>query len=154
MPPRAAPHELLQEFLRVWQTLLEATARPSTVVLVEGVRDRAALARLGLVSPVLLVHRGERLPHLAESVAERFRRAVVLTDWDRTGGQLAQRLHVLLAADRVEIDLDVRRRMGRALRGELVHVEGLGSWVEHLADRAGTSWSVELATAGAARPPV
>ena len=145
MRARAPPHELLEGFLAEWQRLLEIVSTPSAVVLVEGSRDRAALERLGLASPVLLVHQGERLPQVARSVADRYRRAIVLTDWDRTGGQLAQRLRLLLEADQIAIDLDVRRRIGRALRGELVHVEGLGSWVEHVAERAGTSWAVELA---------
>ncbi len=145
MRVRAPPDELLEGFLTEWQRLLDLVAEPSTVILVEGSRDRSALERLGLASPVLLVHRGERLPQLARSVAERYRRAIVLTDWDRTGGQLAQRLRLLLEADQVEIDLEVRRRIGRALRGELVHVEGLRAWAEHVAERAGTTWAVEVA---------
>ncbi|MGI0055090.1 MAG: toprim domain-containing protein [Thermoplasmata archaeon] len=146
MPARASPEALLEEFLRVWERLREAAARPATVVVVEGERDRESLRRLGLESPIDLVHHGAPLAEVARSIGERYRTAIVLTDWDRKGGQLAQRLKGFLEADGVTIDLDLRRRLGHALRGEVAHVEGLGGWAHRIAERASTTWPQAIET--------
>jgi len=129
--------ERFEEFLGAWAELAEAAALPGTVVVVEGEKDRRALSRLGLEATITLVHRGQRLPVIAHALAQRADRAVVLTDWDRKGGQLAERLAGLLGGADVKVDLETRQRLGRLLRGELVHVEGLYRWALHLAESVG-----------------
>ncbi len=141
MSSRNPVEQALDEFVRLWSRLQERSHEPGTVVVVEGVRDRRSLARLGLDVPIVVVHHGSPLSRVSHTLSSGHSRAIILTDWDRTGGQLAQRLAEYLRADGIEIDLDLRRRLGRALRGELVHVEGLDTWAYHLAERAGTSWS-------------
>jgi 5S rRNA maturation endonuclease (ribonuclease M5) len=64
---------------------------------------------------------------------------IVLTDWDREGGQLARRLREFLDAEQVPLDLEYRRRLARVLRGELAQVEGLYGWARRLAERQGRS---------------
>ena len=141
MPSREPVGEGLEEFLRLWRRLRDAVQEPGTVVVVEGVRDRRSLSRLGLGGPIVLVHRGASLSHVTHALSSRYSRTILLTDWDRTGGQLSRRLAEFLEADGIDVDVDFRRRLGRTLRGELVHVEGLDTWARHLAERAGTTWS-------------
>jgi 5S rRNA maturation endonuclease (ribonuclease M5) len=62
---------------------------------------------------------------------------VVLTDWDVEGGHLARKLREFLEADQLEFDLDFRRRLSVALRGEVAHIEGLAGWARRSAERAG-----------------
>ncbi|MCI4331107.1 MAG: hypothetical protein L3K19_04590 [Thermoplasmata archaeon] len=123
------------EFQKVWGELLESLQTPGSAILVEGERDRDSLLRLGVRAPIHLVHRGQSLSQLSHGLEGQVRRLIVLTDWDRSGGQLAQRVRELLEAGPVTVDLEFRRRVARALRGELVHVEGLAGWAQRLAER-------------------
>jgi 5S rRNA maturation endonuclease (ribonuclease M5) len=122
--------EAWPEFAALWERLRREWNAPGTVLLVEGEKDRRSVAALGVAAPIRVVHDGGSLAALAGSLAGASRRVVVLTDWDAAGGRLARRLRELLSDGRVEVDLESRRRLSRALRSEVVHVEGLRGWAE------------------------
>lgn len=126
------------EFWRVWRDLLRELERPGAGTLVEGTRDCAALRALGVDGPVLLVHRGRALAEVARAIDERLRHVVILTDWDPAGAFLAGRLGRLLRGGPVTVDLEARRRIGRTLRGEVIHVEGLAGWARRRAAEEGS----------------
>ncbi len=128
-----------EEFVELFQRLRADSRVPGTVVLVEGVRDRRSLRRLGLDGPIVVFHRGRSISGTAAHLVGGQRRVIVLTDWDTEGGHFVQRLKEFLTADRVELDLEYRRRLARILRGELVHVEGLHGWARRLAEQRGGS---------------
>lgn len=134
-------------FLEVWTDLRERSAVPMTVVVVEGERDRAALRALQVEGEIALVHRGRPLAQVAQEIGRGAREVILLTDWDTAGGQLAQRLREFLQADGVALDWETRRRLARALRGEVVHVEGLAGWARRSADREGVTLEAALAEA-------
>jgi 5S rRNA maturation endonuclease (ribonuclease M5) len=125
------------EFWRVWRDVLDAMERPGTVLLVEGERDRRSVAELGVIRNVQLVHRGRALPEVARALSSTVREVIVLTDWDAAGGELARRLKGLLEDGRLHVNLLLRRRLGIALRGEVVHLEGLGGWARRRSEEAG-----------------
>ena len=126
-----------EEFLELWEEFLVDANAPSTVTVVEGDRDRRSLHRLGVTGRVVLFHSGRGLSHLTRTLTDPGRRVVVLTDWDREGGHLAHRLTELLVAEGVQVDSEFRRRLARAVRGEVAHVEGLAGWARRAAERAG-----------------
>jgi 5S rRNA maturation endonuclease (ribonuclease M5) len=126
-----------EEFLKLWEEFLARSKDDSTVIVVEGERDRRSLQRLGVSGRVVLFHSGRGLSQLTRALAKPGQRVVVLTDWDREGGHLAHRLTELLVAEGVQVDVDFRRRLARALRGEIAHVEGLAGWARRSAERAG-----------------
>lgn len=128
------------EFAELWDRFLGSANDPTTVTVVEGERDRRSLRRLGVSGEVLLFHSGRGLSRLTRTLAAGGRRVIVLTDWDREGGHLAHRLTDLLSAEGVRFDVDYRRRLSRAVRGEVAHVEGLATWVFRAAERAGVSF--------------
>jgi len=144
--------QTFEEFLAIWGRIVTESERPGTIVLVEGERDRAALRGLGLAGPIALVHGGQPLPRRAHEIAARAERVIVLTDWDTAGGRLAHRVEELLAGERVAVDLDLRRRLARVVRGELAHVEGLHGWARRSADRTGTPLEHLLARRPGAAP--
>jgi 5S rRNA maturation endonuclease (ribonuclease M5) len=145
--------ETLEAFVDLWQSLRRASAREGTVVLVEGERDRRAVRRLGLRGSVATLHAGRTLAETAQALVRRGRRVVILTDWDAEGGHLAHRLAEFLRAERLELDLETRRRLARVLRGELVHVEGLYGWARRLAESDGTSIEQRLEDADGDEEP-
>ena len=126
------PAENFQEFLRTLADLREAVA-DRALVLVEGERDRRALATLGVpLSSVHLVHQGLSLPRLAERIVHRSpSRVILLTDWDGKGGHLANRLRLLFEDGRLKPDGSFRRRFALTVReGGIRCVEDLASWAE------------------------
>jgi len=147
------PSATFEEFVALWQKLLEENGRPGTVVVVEGERDRRAIRRLGWDGPVVVVHRGRTLSATAQALADAYRRVVLLTDWDPEGGSLARRLREFLEAEKVDLDVEYRRRLARVLRGEVVHVEGLYGWARRAAEKVGRTVESIPDDAPGARPP-
>jgi 5S rRNA maturation endonuclease (ribonuclease M5) len=133
---RQSRREPWPEFLRLWSRFLDEVNFGGRLVLVEGERDRTSLQRLGVSGPVILLHHGARLSHVAEELSRSRRPVTILTDWDAEGGHLAHKLRELLPAQR-EVDFDLRRRIGVVLRGEVTHVEGLYRWARRMAEAAG-----------------
>ncbi|MGA7860895.1 MAG: toprim domain-containing protein [Thermoplasmata archaeon] len=129
--------EAWEGFLKLWEEFLSGTSDGSTIIVVEGERDRRSLKLLGVSGRVVLLHSGRGLSQLTRSLSKPGLRVVVLTDWDREGGHLAHRLTELLVAEGVQVDAEFRRRLARALHGEVAHVEGLAGWARRTAERAG-----------------
>lgn len=135
-----SPSEELEEFVGLWKELLRDASERGTAVLVEGERDERSLRALGISGRIVRLHRGQPLSELARDLAKECRRVIVLTDWDSAGGALAQKCKDLLSGV-LRVDLEHRRRIALAVRGEVVHVEGLRHWAGRLADRSGASLS-------------
>ncbi|MCE5193842.1 MAG: hypothetical protein LLF28_00035 [Nitrospiraceae bacterium] len=65
-------------------------------VIVEGKRDSAALRELGLTGEILTLHKGKSLYEFCQDISERFRKVVLLLDWDERGESLNKALCELL----------------------------------------------------------
>jgi 5S rRNA maturation endonuclease (ribonuclease M5) len=147
--------EAWPEFLELWTELIESSRSPSTVIVVEGERDRAALGKLSVGGRVVILHRGQPVSAVAHEISRDARRVIVLTDWDAKGGRLAQKLREFLESMPLELDLDTRRRLARVLRGELVHVEGIAGWARRTAEQLNVpleQWLAEIESDLARRP--
>jgi len=145
------------EFLEVWADLIDASRSPSTVIVVEGERDRASLAKLSVGGRVLVLHRGRPVSGVAHLLSKDAGRVIVLTDWDAQGGRLAKKLREFLEAMPIELDLETRRRLARVLRGELVHVEGIAGWARRTAEKLNVpleQWLGEIESELARKRPV
>jgi len=59
-----------------------------TPVIVEGKKDAIALRALGLTGEVITLHNGKNLYDFCDDIAHRFRRVVLLLDWDKKGEDL------------------------------------------------------------------
>jgi 5S rRNA maturation endonuclease (ribonuclease M5) len=151
MKVTAGPGEAWPEFQKLWARFLDECEDAGTVIVVEGERDRASLRRLHVPARIVALHHGRSTSEVAEELAHGTRRLVVLTDWDTKGGRLAQRLREHLAAQPLWLDLDFRRRLARALRGEIVHVEGLAGWARRSAEGNGETLETWLAQLAAER---
>jgi|SRR5580693_6439137 5S rRNA maturation endonuclease (ribonuclease M5) len=126
-----------EDFLGLWERLLEESADPRTAIVVEGENDVRSLRRIGIDGRIIPIHRGQRLAAVARHLDIVADRVILFTDWDTEGGHLARSLGELLEAGRIEVDTDLRRRFARLLHGELVHVEGLYGWARRMAERQG-----------------
>ena len=125
-----APEERLANLERAIADLVELAG--SMPVVVEGRRDVAALRRLGVEGEVLTVNGGMALIDFCDRLAERTTEAVLLTDWDRTGGHILRHLRDNLRG-RVRMHREVRKAI--ALYAEVRDVESLPTYLESLRRR-------------------
>lgn len=125
------PAERLEELEAVVTELAEANR--TKPILVEGQRDLAALRALGCRGLVLTVHSGEAIVQVADRIAARHDEVILLTDWDRKGGQLARLVQENLTG-RVRFDLDLRRRLAKY--AAVKDVESLPGYLRALAREA------------------
>lgn len=124
---REARLDRLEEAL---EALLAASNEDSVPILVEGDKDETALRHLGVRGPILKVHAGETLFAHIENVSREHRKLILLTDWDRTGGRLAQRMREACGANGISLDESHRKALSRAVGGHVKTVESLDT---HLA---------------------
>ncbi len=126
--------EMLEE---LEELLLQLKERPEgTVILVEGRKDRAALACLGIGGEIVQVQDARGIFGVAEELAKTGRDAIVLTDWDRKGGQLAELLRNALKANGVRYDDTIRARMSALGKKEIKDIESLPAFMSFLVQNA------------------
>jgi 5S rRNA maturation endonuclease (ribonuclease M5) len=124
------PREALEQLTAILEDL---ESRPEEVViLVEGKRDRGALNLLGVRGEIVQVQTSDGILGIAEDLAFRRRRAIILTDWDRKGGQLCLLLKNALKANGVEFEANTRSRLVHIVSGEIKDVESLPSFFSRL----------------------
>ena len=78
---------------------LKDRALCGAVILVEGKRDREALAKLGIVEDLVMTSH-QSLLNLAESLARRKADIIILTDWDERGEEVARQLALVFRGRR------------------------------------------------------
>jgi dTMP kinase len=128
------PQETLDELEELFRQLKE---RPEgTVILVEGRKDRLALACLGIGGAIVQVQDARGIFGVAEDLARKGQEAIVLTDWDRKGGQLAELLRNALKANGVRYDDTIRARMSMLCKKEIKDIESLPSFMAYLVQTA------------------
>jgi len=99
-------------------------------ILVEGTRDVDALRYLGVTAPIdVFSHVGQVEHDVATNISTKTRSVLVLTDFDETGVGLARRITELLVAEGVQVQIELRRKIG-CLMGilGLKTVESLDNW--------------------------
>ena len=106
-------------------------------VLVEGKRDVGALRALGLEGEVLKLNRGKSLVDRADALSRRYRKVIVLTDWDRKGVELHDRLVGLLRDAQVATGDFLWSRLRLLAGGGCRTVEDLPTFLSQLRERAG-----------------
>jgi 5S rRNA maturation endonuclease (ribonuclease M5) len=135
------PDEALAQLTAILEDL---EARPEEVVLlVEGKRDRGALNLLGVFGEIVQVQTSNGILGIAEDLALRKRKAIILTDWDRKGGQLCLLLKNAFKANGVEFEATTRSRLVRIVSGDIKDVESLPSFFSRLVSQVEGPASLE-----------
>jgi len=101
------------------------------IVLVEGRRDREALAKLGVTGEIVMTSH-QSLLNLSESMARSKTDTIILTDWDERGEEVARQISVFMEADGSRPDNTIRCTLKGLLKKEIMEVENLFSYVENL----------------------
>lgn len=124
------PEERLEELEKVFEELEDDSDR--VPIIVEGAQDVAALKRLGIHKNVIALNRGISIFAFAELVSRRYDKAIVLTDWDRRGGQLARMLKEALQANGVSVNDRHRTHIVILSKKEIKDIQSLPRFVERL----------------------
>lgn len=106
-------------------------------IIVEGKADEDALRKLGVKGHVICVKAS--LKPLVEvlEVIKRRCEAIILTDFDRRGAELANRLTKSLEEMCVKPNLLYWREIGDLVKRDVKDVEGLASYIDTLRKKAG-----------------
>jgi dTMP kinase len=111
------------------------------LVLVEGKKDLMALGAIGVKVPAMALNQGMELFDLLDSISptdtvprskKDQKRIVILTDWDRKGGQLASRIGKACSHLGIPHDTEIRRKLAQLTGKYIRTVESLGSLMERL----------------------
>lgn len=123
-----------ERFEKLNRALLDLEEMPDEyVVLVEGLKDRSALGILGVQREVRTVQGAGGIFQVAEGLAREGRKAIILTDWDRTGGQVSRLLKEALEANQVQYDDNIRATLSRICRKDIKDIESLPAFYSRLA---------------------
>jgi 5S rRNA maturation endonuclease (ribonuclease M5) len=128
------PKDTLEEIEGLLTDLKERADR--SVILVEGKKDRLALTCLGVGGDIIQVQDAGGILGVAEELAREGKEAIILTDWDRKGGQLAELLRNALKANDVRFDDRLRARLSMLSKKEIKDIESLPSYISFLVQSA------------------
>ena len=130
-----SPYERYEEIAKVVEDLKELSERMPVVV--EGMRDAKALAELGVHANVVTLSKGMSLFTFCEELSRSWHEVVVLTDWDRKGGQLARKLKESFEANETKVVDEVRMQLVILTKKEIKDVESLPSYIVRLRAMSG-----------------
>jgi 5S rRNA maturation endonuclease (ribonuclease M5) len=96
-------------------------------ILVEGEKDIEALKKLNIKGIIFSLNKGMSLTNFCDLISKKYNKIILLTDWDKKGGQLCYKLKKNLLG-RVDCITDYRKKI--AQKTTIKTVEGLPSWIE------------------------
>lgn len=129
------PRDTLEKLLKLFEELAEVSME--IPVIVEGRYDRKALEELGVRGQIVVLNDGQSVLGTCEILSEQHKSAIILTDWDHKGGQLARLLMDALESCDMKFDKDFRAKISYLTKKETKDVEGLPNLVRRLRESAG-----------------
>ncbi len=96
-------------------------------IIVEGEKDILALRKLGVVGEIISLNIGVNLIVFSDSIANKFKEVIILTDWDRRGGFLC---HTITRNLEGRVNCITYYREFFAKNTIIKTVEGLPSFIE------------------------
>jgi 5S rRNA maturation endonuclease (ribonuclease M5) len=131
------PSERLERILKAIDDLEELSQEMP--VIVEGRRDAEALRLMGVKNNVVTLGKGVPLFTFCETISREWPSVIILTDWDRKGGQLARRLKEAFEADGTKVNDSIRMALVILAKKEIKDIESLPSLVRRLQKAAARS---------------
>lgn len=125
------------EALTYFLERITTAAEEGIPIIVEGKADADALRKLGVKGQVICVKASLKpLRDLLEVIKSKDE-AIILTDFDRRGAELANRLNKSLEDMQVKPNLLYWKELSSLVKHDLKDVEGLASYINTLRKKAG-----------------
>jgi len=106
---------------------IEKLRNSSTLVIVEGIKDRLALEKLDIKNIITLNKRP--IFEIVETIADNYKECAILTDLDKEGKKLFGKLNSGLSQHGVKVDNNLREFLFK--KTKLRQIEGLYSYTEN-----------------------
>ena len=103
-----------------------------SLILVEGKRDREALAYLGCSGNIMMYHSFKNPIDLVDKFRDNYKKLIILLDLDRTGEQITKKICNILSQQ--YIDQKYRMRVFRITQGKVKNIEELKSFYDSMLD--------------------
>ncbi len=125
-----------EETLEELMALIDELASQSDVpIIVEGRKDVKALEKLGITGNIIVLNDGHSMIDTCTRLSDEYDKAIILTDWDRKGGQLARQLMDALEANDMKYDTDIRAGISRLSKKEIKDIESLPRFLARLKEK-------------------
>jgi len=121
------PEENLEELEELLGEVEEENK--TSPIIVEGEKDIIALRKLGITGEILRLNTGLSIPDFCDTIAQKYKSCILLTDWDKKGGRLCSVIKKNLE-NRVICNVTFRGLFAKLTASRTV--EGLPSWIETL----------------------
>lgn len=95
-----------EKFLCVIESLVEKNE--NIPVIVEGIRDRRALRKIGLSGEIIVFNSGESISDFSERISKYYTEVILLFDNDKRGGYLTKTVASILTSRGVKVILEFR----------------------------------------------
>jgi len=103
------------------------------LLVVEGERDVASLRTIGINSNIIAIKSGGKtFQEIMDIISSSSREVIVLTDFDRKGRELAERLCSFLEGMKIKVNLRFWKELYELLNGDIKDIEGLAVCLENL----------------------
>ena len=125
-----APVEVRFERLQKLIDRISYESEKGSVIVVEGIRDRDSLRKIGINGQILCIQNSRKNPLRFVEELHDVNRVVVLTDFDREGVFLAKRLARILGAENIHCNLILWRDLRRLTRSDIRSIEELSNYYQ------------------------
>ncbi|MBX8632553.1 MAG: toprim domain-containing protein [Thermoplasmata archaeon] len=126
--------EMFERMEKLIEELSELNSR--FPIIVEGRNDRKAMRALGIGGEIYVLNGKHTIFEMCEKLSRKYSRVIIMTDWDRKGGQLCRALSNAFISNGVKTVEHLRAQIASISVGESKDVEGLPLFYERLRKRA------------------
>ena len=116
----------LEDLEKALQDLKEDNKKKIPII-VEGDKDKEALHVLEIKGKIICVNIGISIIDFCDELAKKYHEIIILTDWDRHGGYLCQKIKKNLEG---RVNCNTKYRELFAKNSMVRTVEGFPSWLE------------------------
>lgn len=116
---------------------LKGEVSAGALLIVEGERDIASLRAIGIDGNIIAIKSGRRtLQETIDELSSANKEIILLTDFDRRGKELAERLSKSLNTMRVKVNLKFWRELCGLLNSDVKDIEGLATCLKNIKKKA------------------
>jgi len=112
-----------EDIKKLLNDLKQESELPTTIIIVEGIKDAQALNNFGIVNNIIYLH-GRSLTEVYDEAAK-FKKIILLSDFDDFGQKLIQDLRQTLASMGLNADMSYYRQFKFYFKKVSKDVEGL-----------------------------
>lgn len=120
--------EVFEELEKTLEEIRELSAE-GTPIIVEGRNDEKSLRRLGVTGPVYQIPNGGKTPLYSLEELPNCEEVIILTDFDRTGENLADFCREHLEKLGIKVLFNMRKKLRHFVRKAVKDIEGMASFV-------------------------